>query len=190
MSWSIKRFCAHCEDLSDGGVFVIFASMKRLIAIIILLAESIMVGRAQEKLAVYDETVDVNVQIDRALAQAKQEGKFVVCQVGGNWCPWCLKFAEFIAADKDVSQVVEDNYVYIHVNYNPRKATSEGDKAKAAKMMKRLGNPGRFGFPVLVILDWKGKVVHIQDSALLEEGNGYNKEKVLRFFKLWTPEVS
>lgn len=164
--------------------------MKRLIAIIILLAELIMVGRAQEKLAVYDESVDVNVQIDRALTQAKQEGKFVVCQVGGNWCPWCLKFAAFINEDQEISRLVEDNFVYIHVNYNPRKNVLDKEKADAEKMMKRLGNPGRFGFPVLVILDRKGKVVHIQDSALLEEGNGYNKEKVLRFFKLWTPEVT
>ena len=156
----------------------------------ILLAELMIVGRAQEKFAVYDESVDVNVQIDRALTQAKQEGKFVVCQVGGNWCPWCLKFAAFINEDQEISRLVEDNFVYIHVNYNPRKNVLDKEKADAEKMMKRLGNPGRFGFPVLVILDRKGKVVHIQDSALLEEGNGYNKEKVIRFFKLWTPEVT
>jgi len=157
---------------------------------LILLAELMIVGRAQEKFAVYDESVDVNVQIDRALTQAKQEGKFVVCQVGGNWCPWCLKFAAFINEDQEISRLVEDNFVYIHVNYNPRKNVLDKEKADAEKMMKRLGNPGRFGFPVLVILDRKGKVVHIQDSALLEEGNGYNKEKVIRFFKLWTPEVT
>lgn len=164
--------------------------MKRLFAVLILLAELMIVGRAQEKFAVYDESVDVNVQIDRALTQAKQEGKFVVCQVGGNWCPWCLKFAAFINEDQEISRLVEDNFVYIHVNYNPRKNVLDKEKADAEKMMKRLGNPGRFGFPVLVILDRKGKVVHIQDSALLEEGNGYNKEKVIRFFKLWTPEVT
>ena len=53
--------------------------------------------------------------------------------------------------------------------------------------MKRLNNAGRFGFPVLVVLDEQGNVIHIQDSGLLEEGKGYNKEKVLSFFKHWTP---
>ena len=33
-----------------------------------------------------------------------------------------------------------------------------------------------------------GKVMHIQDSSFLEEGQGYNQEKVLRFFKGWTPK--
>ena len=55
--------------------------------------------------------------------------------------------------------------------------------------MKRLGNPGRFGYPVFVVLDGKGKVLHIQDSSFLEEGKGYDKAKVLRFFKNWTPGV-
>lgn len=53
--------------------------------------------------------------------------------------------------------------------------------------MKRLNHPQRFGFPVFVILDGDGKVMHIQDSSFLEEGQSYNKEKVLRFFKCWTP---
>jgi hypothetical protein len=56
-------------------------------------------------------------------------------------------------------------------------------------MMKRLGNPGRFGYPVFVVLDEKGKVIHTQDSSFLEEGQGYDKAKVIRFFKNWTPSA-
>jgi hypothetical protein len=55
--------------------------------------------------------------------------------------------------------------------------------------MKRLNNACRFGFPVFVVLDEKGNIIHIQDSSLLEEGQGYNKEKVLRFFQNWTPKA-
>jgi hypothetical protein len=40
-----------------------------------------------------------------------------------------------------------------------------------------------------VVLDKNGKVLHIQDSSFLEEGQGYSKEKVLRFFKSWTPKA-
>ena len=55
--------------------------------------------------------------------------------------------------------------------------------------MKRLNNCGRFGFPVFVVLDEEGRVIHIQDSSFLEEGQSYNQEKVLRFFKNWTPKA-
>ncbi len=56
-------------------------------------------------------------------------------------------------------------------------------------MLARLNNPARFGFPVFVVLDEEGEVIHIQDSSFLEEGEGYNKEKVLRFFQNWTPKA-
>ena len=55
--------------------------------------------------------------------------------------------------------------------------------------MQRLNNPARFGFPVFVVLDTNGRVLHIQDSSFLEEGQGYNPQRVLRFFKSWTPEA-
>ena len=55
--------------------------------------------------------------------------------------------------------------------------------------MKRLGNPGRFGFPVLVILDEDGRVMHIQNSSFLEEEKSYNFKKVMEFFQNWTREA-
>lgn len=133
---------------------------------------------------VYNEEIDPMEQIDAAVAKAKQQGKFVICQVGGNWCPWCLRFADFITRDTTISALIEENFEYIHVNYNPRDKEAE---AKAKLMLRRLNNPGRFGFPVFVVLDTEGKVLHIQDSSFLEEGQGYSQEKVLRFLKNWTP---
>ena len=138
---------------------------------------------------VYNEDVNPIEQIDQAIIKAKSEGKFVICQVGGNWCPWCLRFADFITNDSTISKVIEDNFVYIHVNYNPRKSEGEEKEKLAKAMLKRLNNPARFGFPVFVVLDEDGKVIHIQDSSFLEEGQGYNQEKVLRFFKNWIPKA-
>ena len=138
---------------------------------------------------VYNEDINPIEQIDQTVAKAKTEGKFVICQVGGNWCPWCLRFADFITNDSTISKVIADNFEYIHVNYNPRKSGSEEQQQQAQALMKRLNNCGRFGFPVFVVLDEEGKVIHIQDSSFLEEGKGYNQEKVLRFFKNWTPKA-
>ena len=138
---------------------------------------------------VYNEDINPLEQIDQALLKANSEGKFVVCQVGGNWCIWCLRFASFMSNDADISQLVKDNYEFIHVNYNPRKSGGPEKAQQAAALMKRLDNCGRFGYPVFVVLDDKGRVIHIQDSCVLEENQGYSKEKVLRFFKNWTPKA-
>ena len=48
---------------------------------------------AEGKSKVYDESINPIEQIDQAVAKAKSEGKFVICQVGGNWCPWCLRIS-------------------------------------------------------------------------------------------------
>ena len=162
--------------------------MKKIMIIVVLaVALFSMAANAQEQTTpkkVYNEQINPLEQIDQAILQAKAEGKFVICQVGGNWCPWCLRFAEFITNDSTINSVIEQNFVYIHVNYHPRKA---GEVGKA--LMKRLNNAGRFGFPVLVVLDEQGQIIHIQDSGLLEEDKSYNQKKVLNFFQNWTPKA-
>ena len=164
--------------------------MKKICIITLLAALVTLSANAQTALKkVYNEDINPLEQIDQALVKAKAERKFVVCQVGGNWCPWCLRFADFITNDTAISKVISENFEYIHVNYNPRRAGGEEQQQQAAALMKRLDNCGRFGFPVFVVLDEDGKVIHIQDSSFLEEGQGYNQEKVLRFFKNWTPQA-
>ena len=163
-------------------------NMKR---IILALCAAVLAVTAQAQTVlkkVYNEEINPLEQIDQAIGKAKAEGKFVVCQVGGNWCPWCLRFADFISKDTTISKVIDENFEYIHVNYNPRKSESEEKQLQAKALMERLNNCGRFGFPVFVIIDNEGKLIHIQDSSFLEEGQGYNQEKVLRFFQNWTPE--
>ena len=183
----------------------------RTLALALFIAAATTAADAQGALKrVYDETIDPMTQIDEALAKASAGGKYVVCQVGGNWCPWCLRFADFAEKDTAVSKAIADDFVFIHVNYDPRKAsaakaqgntansnsanataatTTAGGGDKTAAMMKRLGNPARFGFPVFVVLDERGNVLHTQDSSFLEEGNGYSEKKVLRFLKNWTPKA-
>ena len=190
----------------------------RTLALALFIAAATTAADAQGALKrVYDETLDPMTQTDEALAKASAGGKYVVCQVGGNWCPWCLRFADFAEKDTAVSKAIADDFVFIHVNYDPRKAsaakaqgntansnyasassntanapaaaTTAGGADKTAAMMKRLGNPARFGFPVFVVLDERGNVLHTQDSSFLEEGNGYSEKKVLRFLKNWTPKA-
>ncbi|MBQ6955657.1 MAG: thioredoxin family protein [Bacteroidales bacterium] len=152
--------------------------MKKAILIISLLA-SFTFASAQEK--VYDESIDAMEQINNAIEEARETGRYVLCQVGGNWCPWCLRFAQFATTDTAVAPLIEKEFVYIHVNYSKTNKNPEA--------MRYLGNPARFGFPVFVILDEEGRPIHIQESASLEEGKSYDPKKVKRFLSLWTREA-
>ena len=163
--------------------------MRKNIVLLIAILFSLSADAQMAQKKVYNEDINPIEQIDQAVVKAKSEGKFVICQVGGNWCPWCLRFADFITKDTAITKVINENFEYIHVNYNPRKSQGEEKQAQGKALMKRLDNCGRFGYPVFVVLDEEGKVIHIQDSSFLEEGKSYSQEKVLRFFKNWTPQM-
>jgi thioredoxin-related protein len=153
--------------------------MKRIVLVLLLLA-GIGAVSAQEK-KYYNEEVDAMAQIQTASMLAKQSGRYVLCQVGGNWCPWCIRFANFATTDSVIAPLIERNFVYVHINYSKANKNPEA--------MKYLGNPARFGFPVFVILDEEGKPIHIQESASLEEGKSYDRKKVENFLGLWTKKA-
>ncbi|MGE5406655.1 MAG: thioredoxin family protein [Methanosarcina sp.] len=133
-------------------------------------------GQTEKKL--YDPSIDGMKQINEAVAKAKSEGKHVLIQYGGNWCPWCIKFDAFCKSDAEISKVISENYIPVKLNYSPE------NKNDASNIF--LGNPTRFGFPVFIIVDGQGKVLHIQDSSLLESGQSYDQKKVLGFMRNWT----
>lgn len=153
------------------------AILNGLVLLATMMLCSTASGQAEKK--IYDPALDGMKQVNEAFARAKSAGKHVLIQYGGNWCPWCIRFDAFCKDDSEISKLIGEQYIAVKLNYSPE------NKNQAANVY--LGNPSRFGFPVLVITDGSGKVLHIQDSALLEEGKGYSKDKVLRFLKSWTP---
>ncbi|MFA6125740.1 MAG: thioredoxin family protein [Bacteroidales bacterium] len=158
--------------------------MKKLITLImtIFLVAGIQSTHAQEAKdpkKIYNPEANAREEISAAVKKAKAEGKHVMVQVGGNWCGWCIMFHAFINEDADIKKLIADNYVFTLLN------TSKENKNE--EVLRKYKNPGRLGYPVFLILDAKGQVIHTQDSGLLEEGKGYNKVKVMTFLRNWSP---
>jgi thioredoxin-related protein len=126
----------------------------------------------------YDPKADAQADINKLVAQAKKEGKNVMIQAGGNWCIWCLRFNQYVQTTPELKNIVDKNYLYYHLNYSPEN--------KNEKIFGQYGNPGdKFGYPVFIVLDKNGKMIHVQQSDVLEEGKGYSLEKVKEFFNQW-----
>jgi len=129
----------------------------------------------------YNATENAEAKIAELVKKAKAENKNIILQAGGNWCIWCLRFNNFVQTTPELKEVVDENYLYYHLNYSPEN--------KNEKVFAKYDNPGaKFGYPVFVVLDQDGKMIHTQDSAVLEEGKGYSKEKVKDFFEKWVPK--
>lgn len=136
-------------------------------------------ARQVKQAPLYDTTADARTDIKKAVALAARQHKNVLLQIGGNWCIWCTRFHNTVAANDTLSKLMKDNYVVVHVNYEK--------KTDNAPVWKELGFPQRFGFPVFVILDEKGTRIHTQNSAYLEEGKGHSPAKIAEFLEQWSP---
>jgi thioredoxin-related protein len=145
------------------------------IAVSVLLINT--TSKAQDTTLLYDPAAIANLQIVGATANAKDNRKHVLLQIGGNWCKWCRQFDKWSRENAVVDSVLKADYVVAHINYSKEN--------KNEKTLKYLGHPQRFGFPVFVIMDADGNRLHTQNSAYLEEGEGYSEKKVLEFLKHW-----
>ena len=159
--------------------------MKKLVLVAIACLMVSSAAFSQEKPAakkeavhLYNPKADAKADIDVAVAKAKKAGKHVFIQVGGNWCGWCIAFHNLVDSTPELKNYLNENYETVLVNYS--------QENKNAAVMANLGYPGRFGFPVFVVLDGNGKVLHIQNSAYLEEGKGHSVKLVMDFLKGWT----
>jgi len=127
----------------------------------------------------YNPDANAEKEIAAAVKKAKAEHKFVLLQGGGNWCSWCKRFSITVAKDAKLDSIVNADFVVYHLNYS--------EENKNEKVYAKYGYPQRFGFPVFIILDDKGNRIHTQNSEYLEEGKGYNKDKIAQFFEAWSP---
>src|SRR5262245_57567014 len=121
----------------------------------------------------FDPARDPAKDVAAAAAAAKSEGKRVLLDVGGEWCVWCHMMDDFIAANPEVRAAVDANYVVVKVNWSPQN--------KNQAFLSTL--PPVKGYPHLFVLDADGRLVHSQDTDVLELGRGYDKAKFLAFLK-------
>jgi len=143
-------------------------------------------GDKKEAVTIYNPQANAQGDIDAAVAKAAKANKNVLIQVGGNWCIWCIRFHDLVNKTPELNKYISDNFETVLVNYSP--------EVKNTEVLNKLGNPGRFGYPVFVVLNSKGEVLHIQDSGYLErdeqeaktDGPGHSVKKVLSFLKNWT----
>ena len=152
--------------------------MKLNITLTLFLGILSLVLTAQQPVKIYNPDADAKAEVAAAVVKAAATGKHVFLQVGGNWCPWCLRFHKMITEDAKLDSLIHANYEVVKVNYSKENNNQE--------LLATLGYPQRFGFPVFLILNEKGEVLHTQDSWYLEEDKGYSREKTEHLFLMWS----
>ena len=139
----------------------------------------VSISQDTKKFNLYKPDENAEANIANAITESKKSGKHVLIQIGGNWCGWCIRFHEFVAKDAQLDSLMNANYVVYHLNYSKENYN--------AKFLTKYNFPQRFGFPVFLILDEEGNLLHTQNSWYLEDGKiSYEREKVKSFFTEWS----
>jgi len=153
---------------------------QRIFIVNLLLFFSVVsISQDMKKFSLYKPDEKAETEINTAVSEAKKSGKQVLIQIGGNWCIWCARFHEFVTKDAQLDSLMNANYVVYHLNYSKENYN--------VKLLTKYNFPQRFGFPVFLILDSEGKLLHTQNSWYLEDGKtSYEREKIKSFFTEWS----
>lgn len=155
--------------------------MKRILLIafcLFLLSGSFVASAQNQKPAIYNPQANASAELAAAIKTANATNKHVLVQIGGNWCSWCIKFHNFTTTDAQLDSTLKADFVVLKINHSKEVPNLE--------VLEKLEYPQRFGFPVFVVLDGKGKRLHTQNSAYLEEDKGYSKKKLQEFLGHWS----
>ena len=128
----------------------------------------------------YHPEQNAQKKLAELIKQAKVSHKNIFIQAGVNWCSWCLRFNYFVHNQAELKTILDRNYLYYHLNFSP-------ENKNEAVFSKYIAKGRSYGYPLFIILSGTGELICVQESGILEEGKGYNVEKVKQFLLKWVP---
>ncbi len=125
----------------------------------------------------FDPTRDAAADLETALRIARAAGTRVLIDVGGEWCAWCHILDRFFAANPEVRQLRDANYVWLKINFS-RENRNESFIGRW---------PDVAGYPHFFVLESDGRLLHSQDTGALEAGRDYDPAAMRAFLVRWAP---
>ena len=135
--------------------------------------------KAASRADIYDPKADATAAVSEAAAKAGRDHKRVLLMFGGNWCGWCHKLHDLFESDREIAQVLSDEYLLVMVD-----TEAPGGEQLLEQCKWRLSDEEAakgVGFPFLTILDDEGEILVAQRTDPLEVGDHHDPAKVLAF---------
>lgn len=148
-----------------------------LVPLVACLIFAMAVAQAPQRTK-FDPKRDAAKDISNAITLAKKENKRILLDVGGEWCGWCHKLDKLFMTDAEIGKQLKKSYIVVKVNFSP-----ENENIKVLSKYPKI-----IGYPHLFVLDKTGKLIHSQDTGLLETGDHHDPAKVMTFLKKWSPQ--
>lgn len=134
----------------------------------------------------FDPQRDAAQDVMAAQNLAKDTGRRVLVDVGGEWCSWCRMLDQFIASQPQIKALIDSRYVWVKVNYSP--------KNKNKDVLSKW--PKIRGYPYFLVLDGDGKLLHAQGVQGLEteteneRDENYDPDRFMAFLNHYAAPAS
>ena len=146
--------------------------MKKLVLILVLLFS--FNGWSITDYEPYDENADALENISMALKNAKLENKYVLLQMGGNWCPDCRTLGEYFSRS-DIKQWLNDRLILVSVDV--------GEWNRNLDIVEEYGNPISEGIPALVLLNSNDEVMLATLAGELASARSMSKDDLIEWLQ-------
>ncbi len=123
----------------------------------------------------FDPLRDPFKDLELAIKEAKETNRRIILDIGGEWCIWCHRIDEFIEENEELKSFINEKFIVVKVNYS--------EENKNEKFFAQY--PKVEGYPHFFVLSKKGKLLHSQNTGLLEKEKSYDVEKFMKFLKKW-----
>ena len=123
----------------------------------------------------YDESADAQAAVKRGIAKAKASGKYLLLDLGGNWCPDCRVLAGVLQLG-EVAPAIARDFEVVTVD--------------VGRMDKNLDIPAAYGakvhaVPTVIILDPQGKFVNAGTPTALSNARAMTPQAIVDTIYGW-----
>jgi protein disulfide-isomerase len=122
----------------------------------------------------YDETANAQNDIADAINLAEKTDKYILLEMGGNWCPDCRTLGEYFARE-DIKSWLDERFIVVAVDV--------GEWDKNLDIAERYGNPISEGIPSLVVLDAEGNLEFATLAGELATARNMSGDDLIEWLK-------
>jgi thiol-disulfide isomerase/thioredoxin len=128
--------------------------------------------------APYDEKADADAQVAAAFVRAKQNGKLVLIDFGGNWCPDCVILANILRLP-EMQPFMAAHYEVVSVDI--------GRFDKNLQIPARLGIDKKqiVGVPAVLVVTPDGKVINSDKFTMLDNARAMTPQAIADWLGRW-----
>ena len=118
----------------------------------------------------YDENANAGEQISDALEKAKLKNKYVLLQMGGNWCPDCRTLGEYFSRP-EIKTWLDERVFLVSVDV--------GEWDRNLDIVEEYENPISEGIPAMVLLNSNNEVMFATLAGELASARSMSKNDLI-----------